>query len=119
MALAAQAIQTGNAELAVCGGMESMTNAPYLALAEARYWLSNGKWRAHGFRMIFDGLWGCVQLLSHAEIDGENIAGSTASAANSRAPSRLSRIAAQLLLRRRASSTTRLCRLKFPRHRRV
>src|SRR5579872_458141 len=30
VALAAQAIQTGNAEIVVAGGMESMTNAPYL-----------------------------------------------------------------------------------------
>ena len=30
VALAAQAIQTGNAEIVVAGGMESMSNAPYL-----------------------------------------------------------------------------------------
>src|SRR6195256_3308999 len=30
VALAAQAIQTGNAEFVVAGGMESMSNAPYL-----------------------------------------------------------------------------------------
>src|SRR5579871_1634314 len=30
VALAAQAVQTGNAEIVVAGGMESMTNAPYL-----------------------------------------------------------------------------------------
>src|SRR5271167_5124639 len=30
VALAAQAIQTGNSEIVVAGGMESMTNAPYL-----------------------------------------------------------------------------------------
>src|SRR5206468_2911537 len=33
--LAAQGIQTGNAEIVVAGGMESMTNAPYL-LPQAR-----------------------------------------------------------------------------------
>src|SRR5438067_5919797 len=33
--LAAQAIQTGNSEIVVAGGMESMTNAPYL-LPQAR-----------------------------------------------------------------------------------
>src|SRR3954454_2041752 len=33
--LAAQAIQTGNAEIVVAGGMESMSNAPYL-LPKAR-----------------------------------------------------------------------------------
>src|SRR5512141_315636 len=35
VALAAQAIQTGNAEVVVAGGMESMSNAPYL-LTRAR-----------------------------------------------------------------------------------
>src|SRR5260370_40089449 len=35
VALATQAIQTGNAEIVVAGGMESMTNAPYL-LPQAR-----------------------------------------------------------------------------------
>src|SRR5213082_4331805 len=30
VALAAQAIQTGNSDIVVAGGMESMTNAPYL-----------------------------------------------------------------------------------------
>ncbi len=36
VALATQAIQTGNAELVVAGGMESMTNAPYLFRRLAR-----------------------------------------------------------------------------------
>src|SRR5215467_3937552 len=35
VALAAQGIQTGNSEIVVAGGMESMTNAPYL-LPQAR-----------------------------------------------------------------------------------
>ena len=34
--LAAQAIQTGNAEIVVAGGMESMSNAPYLLPRRAR-----------------------------------------------------------------------------------
>src|ERR1700722_16448628 len=41
VALAAQAIQTGNAEIVVAGGMESMTNAPYL-LPQARAGLRMG-----------------------------------------------------------------------------
>ena len=55
VALAAQAIQTGNAEVVVAGGMESMTNAPYL-LPQARsgYRLGNG---ALVDSMIQDGLW--------------------------------------------------------------
>ena len=54
-ALAAQAIQTGNAEILVAGGMESMTNAPYL-LPQARsgYRMGNGTLLDS---MIHDGLW--------------------------------------------------------------
>jgi acetyl-CoA C-acetyltransferase len=55
VALAAQAIQTGNAEVVVAGGMESMTNAPYL-LPQARsgYRMGNGELVD---AMIYDGLW--------------------------------------------------------------
>src|SRR6266852_1130263 len=44
VALGAQAIQTGNSEIVVAGGMESMTNAPYL-LPQARkgYRLGNSQ----------------------------------------------------------------------------
>lgn len=55
VALAAQAIQTGNAEVVVAGGMESMSNCPYL-LPQAR----NGLRMGHGKvldSMIVDGLW--------------------------------------------------------------
>jgi acetyl-CoA C-acetyltransferase len=53
--LAAQAIITGDAEIVVAGGMESMSNAPYL-LDKAR----NGYRLGHGElldSMIKDGLW--------------------------------------------------------------
>jgi acetyl-CoA C-acetyltransferase len=55
VALAAQAIQTGNAEIVVAGGMESMTNAPYL-LPQARsgYRMGTGTLVDS---MIYDGLW--------------------------------------------------------------
>jgi len=55
VALAAQAIETGNAEIVVAGGMESMSNAPYL-LAQARtgYRMGNGTLVD---TMIQDGLW--------------------------------------------------------------
>jgi acetyl-CoA C-acetyltransferase len=55
VALAAQAIQTDNAEIVIAGGMESMTNAPYL-LSQARtgYRMGNG---ALVDSMIYDGLW--------------------------------------------------------------
>src|SRR3954453_13824372 len=44
VALAAQAVQTGNGDIVVAGGMESMTNAPYL-LPQARkgYRLGNAQ----------------------------------------------------------------------------
>jgi acetyl-CoA C-acetyltransferase len=53
--LAAQAIRSGDAEIVVAGGMESMTNAPYL-LEKAR----GGYRMGHGTlvdSMIKDGLW--------------------------------------------------------------
>src|SRR5512142_2147691 len=55
VALAAQAIQTGNSDVVVAGGMESMTNAPYL-LPQARkgYRLGNGTLIDS---MVHDGLW--------------------------------------------------------------
>ena len=71
VALAAQAIQTGNAEIVVAGGMESMTNAPYL--------LPQGR---NGFRMgdakvvdamIHDGLWEIYNDY-HMGVTGENVA---------------------------------------------
>jgi acetyl-CoA C-acetyltransferase len=69
--LAAQAIQTGNAEIVVAGGMESMSNAPYL--------LPQGR---KGFRlgdsvvvdaMVHDGLWDAFNNY-HMGITGENVA---------------------------------------------
>jgi acetyl-CoA C-acetyltransferase len=55
VALAAQAIQTGDAEVMVAGGMESMSNAPYL-LQQARsgYRMGNGTLVD---AMVHDGLW--------------------------------------------------------------
>ena len=55
VALAAQAVETGNAEIVVAGGMESMSNAPYL-LPQARggYRMGNGTLVD---AMVHDGLW--------------------------------------------------------------
>ncbi len=55
VALAAQSIRTGDAEIVVAGGMESMTNAPYL-LPQARsgYRMGNGQIVDS---MVHDGLW--------------------------------------------------------------
>jgi acetyl-CoA C-acetyltransferase len=71
VALAAQAVMTGDAEIVVAGGMESMSNAPYL--------LPQGR---KGFRMgdsvvvdsmVKDGLW-CACEDYHMGITGENVA---------------------------------------------
>ena len=71
MGLAAQAIQTGNAEIVVAGGMESMTNAPYL-LPQARkgYRLGNSQIVDS---MVNDGLWD-VYNNYHMGMTGENVA---------------------------------------------
>ena len=55
VSLAAQAIQTGDAEVVVAGGMESMSNAPYVLLqARTGYRMGNG---ALVDVMVHDGLW--------------------------------------------------------------
>src|SRR6059058_6024089 len=69
--LAAQAIQTGNSSLVVAGGMESMTNAPYL-LPQARKGLRLGNVEAVD-SMVRDGLWD-VYNDYHMGLTGENVA---------------------------------------------
>jgi acetyl-CoA C-acetyltransferase len=71
VALAAQAVQTGNSSIVVAGGMESMTNAPYL-LPQARkgYRLGNAQIIDS---MVQDGLWD-VYNNYHMGITGENVA---------------------------------------------
>jgi acetyl-CoA C-acetyltransferase len=69
--LAQQAIQTGNSQIVVAGGMESMTNAPYMLLTARK-----------GFRLgdqkvvdsvVHDGLWD-VYNDYHMGNTGENVA---------------------------------------------
>lgn len=55
VALAAQGIETGNSEIVVAGGMESMTNAPYL-LPQLRHGQRMGDAKVLD-AMIHDGLW--------------------------------------------------------------
>ncbi len=71
IALAAQAVQTGNSSIVVAGGMESMTNAPYL-LPQARkgYRLGNAQIVDS---MVHDGLWDIYNDY-HMGITGENVA---------------------------------------------
>src|SRR5437764_1945700 len=70
-ALAAQAVQLGNSSVVVAGGMESMTNAPYL-LPQARkgYRLGNAQIVDS---MVHDGLWDIYNDY-HMGITGENVA---------------------------------------------
>src|SRR5881394_1490271 len=69
--LAAQAVKTGDSSIVVAGGMESMTNAPYL-LPQARkgYRLGNAQIIDS---MVHDGLWD-VYNDYHMGITGENVA---------------------------------------------
>jgi acetyl-CoA C-acetyltransferase len=71
VALAAQAVQLGESEIVVAGGMESMTNAPYLLpQARAGYRLGDGKLIDS---MIHDGLWDSYEDF-HMGVTGELVA---------------------------------------------
>src|ERR1700741_2261560 len=71
VALAAQAVQSGESEIVVAGGMESMSNCPYL-LPQARtgYRLGDGKLVDS---MIWDGLWDAYENF-HMGNTGELVA---------------------------------------------
>ena len=71
VALAAQAIETGNSEAVVAGGMESMSNAPYL-LPGARQGFRMGAATAVD-SMVHDGLWD-VYNDYHMGVTAENVA---------------------------------------------
>jgi acetyl-CoA C-acetyltransferase len=71
VALAAQSIMTGNADVVVAGGMESMTNAPYfLPQARSGYRMGNGTIYDS---MVTDGLW-CPFNDYHMGITAEAVA---------------------------------------------
>ena len=69
--LAQQAIQTGNSQIVVAGGMESMTNAPYL-LPTARKGFRLGDQKVVD-SVVHDGLWD-VYNDYHMGNTGENVA---------------------------------------------
>jgi acetyl-CoA C-acetyltransferase len=71
VALAAQGIQTENSEIVVAGGMESMTNCPYL-LPQVRAGLRLGHGKVLD-SMIQDGLWDAFEDY-HMGITGELVA---------------------------------------------
>lgn len=69
--LAAQAIMAGDADIIIAGGMESMSNAPYV-LDKARWGLRMGNSQLVDV-MIKDGLW-CAFNDYHMGITAENVA---------------------------------------------
>ena len=71
VALGAQAIALGDAEIVVAGGMESMSNAPYL-LPTARKGMRMGDAKAID-SMVNDGLW-CACDDQHMGMTGELVA---------------------------------------------
>ena len=69
--LAAQGIATGDIDVAVAGGMESMSNAPYI-LPRAREGLRMGNGELIDL-MVHDGLW-CAFENCHMGVSGEVVA---------------------------------------------
>jgi len=69
--LAAQSIMTGEADLVVAGGMENMSQAPYV-LPSARWGGRMGDQKLNDL-MILDGLW-CAFENIHMGVTAENIA---------------------------------------------
>ena len=71
VALAAQAIKSGDAQLIIAGGAESMSNAPFL-LPKARYGYKMGNGTLVD-SMVNDGLWDVFNDY-HMEVTAENLA---------------------------------------------
>lgn len=71
VALAAQSITAGDSEIVVAGGMESMSQAPYL-LEKSRWGFRMGEQRSVD-EMIRDGLWDAFNDV-HMGITAENVA---------------------------------------------
>lgn len=71
VALGEQAIKTGNSTIVVAGGMESMSNAPYL-LPQARKGFRLGDQKVVD-AMVHDGLWDAYNDY-HMGVTGENVA---------------------------------------------
>lgn len=70
--LAAQSIMVGDADIVVAGGMESMTNAPYLLDSKARWGYRMGDAKITD-SMVKDGLW-CAFNDYHMGVTAENVA---------------------------------------------
>lgn len=70
--IGAQMIKAGDADVIVCGGMESMSNAPYL-VNETR-WGSRMNDIKMKDAMVLDGLW-CPENNAHMAVIGGSVAG--------------------------------------------
>lgn len=70
--LAAKAIRSGDGEIIIAGGMESMTNAGYVLGGKARWGYRMGHEKINDV-MIQDGLW-CASNDYHMGITAENVA---------------------------------------------
>lgn len=70
--LAAQSILAGDNDIVVAGGMESMSNAPFVTSGKARWGLRMGDSKLVDV-MIKDGLWGAFNNY-HMGITSENVA---------------------------------------------
>lgn len=70
--MAAKAIRSGDADIIIAGGMESMTNAGYVLGGKARWGYRMGHEKINDV-MIQDGLW-CATNDYHMGITAENIA---------------------------------------------
>ncbi|MGL5514681.1 MAG: beta-ketoacyl synthase N-terminal-like domain-containing protein, partial [Sporomusa sp.] len=70
--LAAQAIMTDDADIVVAGGMENMSQAPYLMDSKSRWGYRMGHAKLTDI-MIHDGLW-CAFNDYHMGVTAENIA---------------------------------------------
>ena len=117
VSLAAQAIQTGDADFMVAGGMESMTNAPYLLQqARAGYRMGNGSLVD---AMIQRRPVGGVPGLPHGGRGGDDRREVRHHAARNRMRLRPSRTGGRPRPRKRAGSGTESCRWRFRRRRKA
>ncbi len=105
--LANQLIAAGEAEIVVAGGMESMTNAPYL-LPGARAGLRMGDATVVD-SMLYDGLFCAFDRMAMGESTERYRTGDRRSPGNARTRSRLRHTSGQRRRPRRAGSARRSC----------
>jgi acetyl-CoA C-acetyltransferase len=112
VALASQAVQLGESEVVVAGGMESMSNCPYL-LKGARSGFRLGNQEIFD-SMITDGLWDVYENY-HMGVTGELVAENTASRGRSKTNPRSKAIARRCGRSSRVFLARRSCRWRFRR----